>query len=213
MGAVTMLEVKGLCKAYHGHQVLRGVSFCLPAGQCLGVAGENGSGKSTLLRLLAQVQRPDGGDVRLGGRSVLGDRKFLRQRVGYVPQENELAHGMTVEGQLKLWLAACGKQGEVPHEICALLGLDELKGYRVEQLSGGMGRRVSIAMALCAGADILIMDEATAGLDGEYTLRLLDWLEGFLRRGGRVIWCSHEAQELSRLCGNCIRLKAGTVVE
>ena len=77
-----MLEVRGLCKSYGGRQVLAPVSFVLPPGQCLGLAGSNGSGKSTLLRLLAQVQRPDSGDVLHQGRSVLGDRQFLRRTLG-----------------------------------------------------------------------------------------------------------------------------------
>ena len=101
-----MLEVRELCKSYGGRQVLAPVSFVLPPGRCLGLAGSNGSGKSTLLRLLAQVQRPDGGDVLYRGRSVLGDRQFLRRTLGYAPQSAELAAGLTVAGQLKLWQRA-----------------------------------------------------------------------------------------------------------
>ncbi|MCI8762868.1 MAG: ATP-binding cassette domain-containing protein, partial [Oscillospiraceae bacterium] len=86
-----MLEVRELCKSYGGRQVLAPVSFVLPPGRCLGLAGSNGSGKSTLLRLLAQVQRPDSGDVLYRGRSVLGDRQFLRRTLGYAPQSAELA--------------------------------------------------------------------------------------------------------------------------
>ena len=102
-----MLEVRQLCKSYGGRQVLAPASFVLPPGQCLGLAGSNGSGKSTLLRLLAQIQRPDSGDVRFQGRSVLGDRHFLRQELGYVPQSAELARELTVEQQLDLWRRAC----------------------------------------------------------------------------------------------------------
>ena len=80
-----MLEIRQLCKSYDGRQVLSPVSFVLPPGQCLGLAGRNGSGKSTLLRLIAQIEKPDGGDVLWQGRSVLGDRRFLRRELGYVP--------------------------------------------------------------------------------------------------------------------------------
>ena len=79
-----MLEICQLSKSYRGRQVLPPVSFCVPAGRCLGITGENGSGKSTLLRLVAQVEKPDGGDIRFAGRSVRHDRRFLRQCVGYV---------------------------------------------------------------------------------------------------------------------------------
>lgn len=201
-----MLEIRNLCKSYHGRQALSPVSFFLPAGQCLGITGENGSGKSTLLRLLAQIEPPDSGDVLFQGRSVLGDRKFLRSRLGYVPQSVDLMEDLTVRSQLKLWQSACGISGPLPSDIDELLGLTPMMSTPIRTLSGGMQRRVSIAMALLNCPDILIMDESTTGLDREYCLRLLDWLEAFLARGGRLIWCSHQKQELDRLCGSCIRL-------
>lgn len=204
-----MFEAKALCKSYRRRQVLSPVSFCLPAGQCLGITGENGSGKSTLLRLLAQIERPDSGDILFQGRSVLRNRKFLRLHLGYVPQDNALAPGLTAAQQLKLWQSACGRSGPLPGEIEELLGLAELLPVRTEDLSGGMQRRVSIAMALLSQPDILVMDEATAGLDRSYCPRLLDWLEAFLAKGGRIVWCSHHAHELERLCGSCIRLCGG----
>lgn len=201
-----MLEIRNLCKSYHGRQALSPVSFFLPAGQCLGITGENGSGKSTLLRLLAQIEPPDSGDVLFQGRSVLGDRKFLRSRLGYVPQSVDLMEDLTVRSQLKLWQSACGISDPLPSDIDELLGLTPMMSTPIRTLSGGMQRRVSIAMALLNCPDILIMDESTTGLDREYCLRLLDWLEAFLARGGRLIWCSHQKQELDRLCGSCIRL-------
>lgn len=204
-----MLEVKAVCKSYRGRQVLAPISFCLPAGQCLGIWGENGSGKSTLLSILAQVQAPDSGDVCFQGRSVLRDRRFLRTHLGYVPQDNELTPGLTAGQQLKLWQSACGRRGPIPGEIMELLGLEPLLPVRTEELSGGMQRRVSIAMALLSEPDILIMDEATTGLDQSYCPQLLDWLEKFLARGGRMIWCSHHAHELDRLCGSRIRIGEG----
>lgn len=204
-----MLEIDGLCKTYQGYQALKPASFSLSAGQSLGITGENGSGKSTLLRLLAQVERPDRGDVRFHGKSVLGDRSFLRAHLGYVPQQNELMQELTVGRQLKLWQSACGLSGPLRPDVIGLLGLGPMMNKKIRALSGGMRRRVSISMALLNEPDILIMDEATTGLDQEYCLRLMDWLEAFLARGGRLIWCSHHADELERLCGSCLRFAAG----
>lgn len=204
-----MLEARGLCKSYGGRQVLSPVSFLLPPGQCLGLAGSNGSGKSTLLRLLAQVERPDGGDVLFEGRSVLGDRQFLRRRLGYAPQSAELARELSVEQQLVLWRRACGLEGPLPGDILELLGLEPLLRRPIRALSGGTAQRVSIAMALLSRPQILLMDEATAGLDRDYVPRLLDWLEGFLAGGGSLVWCSHQQPELERLCGAVLRLEEG----
>lgn len=208
-----MLEVRQLCKSYGGRQVLAPASFVLPPGQCLGLAGSNGSGKSTLLRLLAQIQRPDSGDILFQGRSVLGDRHFLRQELGYVPQSAELARELTVGQQLDLWQRACGLTGPTPPEVLELLGLEPLQKKPIRSLSGGMAQRVSIALALLARPQVLLMDESTAGLDQDYVPRLLDWLEGvYLPGGGSVIWCSHHPAELERLCGAVLRLEDGKLV-
>ena len=204
-----MLEVRQLCKSYGGRQVLAPISFALPSGQCLGLAGSNGSGKSTLLRLLAQVQRPDSGDVLFQGRSVLGDRQFLRRQLGYVPQSPELARELTVRQQLSLWQRACGLSGPLPEDVLELMGLEDLLRRPIRALSGGMAQRVSIGMALLSRPEVLLMDEATSGLDQSYVPRLLDWLERFLTGGGRLVWCSHHQPELDRLCGAVLRLEEG----
>lgn len=201
-----MLEIDSVCKSYSGYQVLKDVKFFLPAGQCIGIIGENGSGKSTLLRILAQIEKPDSGDIRYNGRSVLGDRDFLRRKMGYVPQGNDLMEDLTVRGQLKLWQNACGFSGPLPEDIMELLGIGPMMKKQVRNLSGGMQKRVSIAMALMTQPEILIMDEATTGLDRDYCEKLLSWLEDYLHRGGRIIWCSHHREELDRLCGGCLRI-------
>lgn len=204
-----MLEVENIRKSYGGRQVLQPVSFQVAEGEALGVAGPNGSGKSTLLSLLAQVQRPDGGQLRFGGRSVLGDRRFLRRQLGYVPQRQTLATELTVRQQLRLWQAACGRSGPLPEGLLEGLGLAELLGRPIAQLSGGTRQRVSIAMALLTGPSLLVMDEATAGLDDVYVQRLLGWMEDFLRRGGVLIWCTHRPEEFRRLCRRLLRLEEG----
>lgn len=112
-----MFEAKALCKSYRRRQVLPPVSFRLPAGQCLGIVGESSSGKSTLLRLLARIENPYSGDVLFQGRSVLPDRRSYRTRLGYVPQDNGLAPGLTAAQQLKLWQSACGHSGPLPAKL------------------------------------------------------------------------------------------------
>ena len=207
-----MLEARQLCKSYQGRQVLASVSFLLPQGQCLGRAGSNGSGKSTLLQLIAQVQRPDSGDVLFQGRSVLGNRQFLRRQMGYVPQSSQLTRELTVQQQLTLWQRACDLTGPLPGDILDLLGLESLLRRPIRTLSGGMAQRVSIALALLARPQVLLMDEATGGLDQEYVPRLLDWLDDYVAGGGSLVFCSHHPSELKRLCGAVLRLEEGKLI-
>ena len=204
--AFAVLEIVEISKAYRGRQVLPRISFRLPAGQCLGLVGENGAGKSTLMRLIAQVERPDSGDIRFEGRSILGKRSFLRDHVGYVPQGNDLMPDLTARQQLKLWQSACGIKGDLPGDLIELLELQPLLDTVNKELSGGMQRRVSIAMALLNRPKILIMDEATTGLDRDNTARLLDYMEYLLSQGTSVLWCSHHQEEIKRLCGSSIKL-------
>lgn len=204
-----MLTVQALCKTYHGVRVLHPVSFTLSPGECLGIAGANGSGKSTLLRLIAQAEKPDSGSVLYNGKPVSGDRKFLRATLGYVPQDAALAPELTVKEQLSLWRAACGSKGPIQEDLADLLGLRPLLKSRISALSGGMQRRVSIAMALSTGREILIMDEATAGLDESYRAALLAHMEAFIAQGGSAVWCTHHPDELERLCTRCLTIREG----
>ena len=208
-----MLHIDGLCKSYAGRSVLKPVSFFLPAGFCLGITGANGAGKSTLLRLIAQVEAPDSGTIRMNGRNVLGERSFLRTQVGYVPQQQGLMEDLTVRQQLKLWQSACGLHGALPEEVLELMGIRPLLEKQICTLSGGMKQRLSIAMALLNHPRILILDEAMSGLDEAYRGRFLAYLEGFLAEGGRILFCSHNTDELGQLCGSRLHLQDGCVVD
>jgi ABC-2 type transport system ATP-binding protein len=92
-----------------------------------------------------------------------------------------------------------------------LLGLEELMPRRISDLSGGMAQRVSVGLALLSRPRLLLMDEATTGLDRDYVPRLLDWLEDFVAGGGGLVWCSHHAGELDRLCGAVLTLENGAL--
>ena len=201
-----MFLADNIVKSYHGRPVLKGVRLCLGPGQCLGIVGDNGSGKSTLLKILAQIIPADSGDIRYRNKSVLGDRKFLRKHLGYVPQGSDLLPELTARQSLQLWQSACGCVDPVPEDVSRILGLEELMDVKIGHMSGGMRRRVSIAMALSTSPEILIMDEVTNGLDAAYREALLDYLENWLSRGGRMIWCSHLPEELDRLCGARLNL-------
>ena len=97
----------------------------------------------------------------------------------------------------------------VQEELIALLGLEGLLKRRLGELSGGMRQRVSIAMALSTGREVLALDEASSGLDEGYREGLLSWMENFLAGGGCAVWCTHLPDELERLCTSCMTLREG----
>lgn len=207
-----MLQAVELTKRYGRRTVLDRVSFALPPGECLGLCGPNGSGKSTLLRLLAQTERPDSGRVLWQGRDVRGDRALLRRTLGYAPQRDALPADATVDQVLRLWRGLCGLRGPMDEELRRLLALDELRGMRCGALSGGMSRRVSLAMALCARPACLLLDESFAPLDAHTRARLTGWLQAYLAGGGCLVLCSHDEADLAGLCGARLRLEAGRPV-
>lgn len=207
-----MLTACGLTKRYGGRTVLHPTDLTLAPGEAVGVAGANGSGKSTLLAILAQTLAPDGGTITEDGVSVLGDRGFLRRHVGYVPQADALVPELRVGEQLALWQRLTGRPARTDRALWDLLDLDAMRSMAVSKLSGGMRKRVSFALALAGTPRYLIMDEAFAALDREYRSRLQAWLIDYTAAGGALLWCSHEPDELRRLCGRIITLEDGHVL-
>lgn len=208
-----MLQAVGLAKSYRGVEALAPTDLTLSEGECVGLAGANGSGKSTLISLLAQTQRPDRGDILADGKSVLGNRAFLRSQVGYVPQADALLEDVKVSQQLRLWQGLCGIRGGLNEELLSLLGLESLLDKPIRTLSGGMKKRVSIAMALAARPRYLLMDEAFAGLDEDYRGALTGWLLSYVSQGNALLWCSHESDELRVFCSRVVVLEAGHVTQ
>lgn len=210
-----MLEAVQLCKRYRRRTVLDGVNFSLAPGQVLGVAGHNGSGKSTLLSIAAQLLAPDGGQILYNGRSVLGDRAFMREMVGYVPQRIGLLADLRVDETVRFWHQASGRGRdglEALSSIYDMLGLEPLAKKRVGRMSGGEQKRLSIALALMHRPAILLLDEAFTALDRQYRLALGEWLAAHCRQGGAVVHASHEVKELVAQSDEMLVLREGTVV-
>ena len=206
-----MLTAQGLTKLYHGSIALHPASFSLSAGEAVGIAGANGSGKSTLLSILAGALMPDGGDILENQTSVLANRRFYQQAVGYVPQADCLVPELTVKQQLSCWQAFTGRPVLQDQFLADLLGLPELLPKQISRLSGGMRKRVSFALALAGKPRYLIMDEAFAALDRNYRVQLESWLHDYIAEGGALLWCSHEPQELHRFCSRVITLEEGHI--
>ena len=211
--AAFCLQAEGLAKSYGEKLALDHVSFEVNGGECLGIAGHNGSGKSTLLSLISQTLTPDAGDLQLSGASVFGDRRFLREEVGYVPQQDGLLPELRVEEMLRSWQALIQADDEAAYQAAVeLMGLSPLLRKKIAQLSGGMKKRVSIALALLGSPRLLILDEVLSALDRNYCEGFLQYIQSFVAAGGGVLYCTHQKDEMLQICDRLLILKQGNVV-
>ena len=182
-------------------RALKGVDAAFPAGQVTAVVGPSGSGKSSLLRILACVDRPTAGSVRIGGLDVAalaarGRRRVRRRQVGYVfqqPSDNLLPY-LTTSEQLELAAQLRGHRqpSEEAERLLAALGLEHRTEHRPEQLSGGEQQRLAFAAAVIGGPALVVADEPTAELDTESGERLMRAVLDLRDQGTSLVLSSHD---------------------
>jgi putative ABC transport system ATP-binding protein len=199
-------------------RALKGVDAVFPAGRVTAVVGPSGSGKSSLLRILACVDRPTAGSVRVGDLDVAalgarGRRRVRRRQVGYVfqrPSDNLLPY-LTAREQLDLAGRLRGGQraGEAGR-LLAALGLEHRAGHRPEQLSGGEQQRLAFAAAVIGGPALVVADEPTAELDSEAGERLMRAVLGLREQGTSLVLSSHDPVVTGAVDG-ILRLHDGEV--
>lgn len=208
------MEAVNIHKSYGKKKVLRDISFVAEKGKCTGFIGANGCGKSTLFRILAGVERADGGAISIHGNVIAKPWKQLAEYVGYVPQNNALMTDLTVRDNLILYCSLCREKVETDHieELCNKFAIKEFEKERVSRLSEGMRKRVSIVCALLHSPDILIMDEPSAALDLMFKEELKQYIRDFTKNGGSVLISSHDQGEI-RQCDRLFAIRDGVAKE
>jgi lipooligosaccharide transport system ATP-binding protein len=210
------LAVAGLRKSYGGQTVVAGIGFAVPAGTCFGLLGPNGAGKTTTLRCCLGLTAPDAGEIRLGGRAIPAEAGTARQRVGVVPQFDNLDPDFTVAENLLVYGRYFGLgDAAIRARIPALLEFAGLAGKekaRIQSLSGGMKRRLTLARALVNDPDIVFLDEPTTGLDPQARHLIWERLKRLTAQGKTLILTTHFMDEAERLCDRLAVLDHGTLV-
>ena len=199
-----MIEVENLTHRYRDRTALRGVSFTVGRGEIFGLLGPNGGGKSTLFRILSTMMAPSEGRASIGGCDVVRDRVAVRRQVGVVFQTQSLDKALTVEENLSAQGHLHGLAGarlrERMERALAQLGLEDRRQDRVEALSGGLRRRVEIAKALLHRPPVLLMDEASTGLDPAARRDLTRHIERLRdEEGVTILLTTHILEEADRL--------------
>ena len=213
---MSVLRAQRLRKRYDDLDVVNGVDLDIAAGECFGLLGPNGAGKTTTLRLCLGLTYPDAGDIELLGEPVPARAREARQRVGVVPQFDNLDPDFTVAENLLVYGRYFDMtRGAVAAKVPALLDFAGLTGRekaRINTLSGGMKRRLTLARALINDPQLLFMDEPTTGLDPQARHLIWERLRRLTQEGKTLILTTHFMEEAERLCHRLAIMDRGRLI-
>ena len=216
MSATAPLAAAGLRKSYGGHEVVCGVDFALRSGECFGLLGPNGAGKTTTLRLCLGLTDPDSGSITVLGEPVPQRAREARLRIGVVPQFDNLDPDFTIRENLLIFGRYFGIEDAVLRaripELLEFAGLASRADARIQTLSGGMKRRLTLARALINDPELIFLDEPTTGLDPQARHVLWERLRNLLKQGKTLLLTTHFMEEAERLCGRIAIMDHGKII-
>jgi len=196
------IEAIGLAKDYGERRALRPLDLAIEEGSTFALLGPNGAGKTTTVKLLSCLLRPSAGSARILGRDAAAETAAVKRLVGVSPQETAVAPRLSAMENLLLVAGAYGlgraESRRRAEELLAAMSLEDRARDRASSLSGGMERRLSIAMAMVADPPVLFLDEPTLGLDPEARRELWELIEGFAGTK-TVLLTTHYLEEAERL--------------
>jgi lipooligosaccharide transport system ATP-binding protein len=210
------LVARNLKKNYNGFEAVKGVDFKVYRGECFGFLGPNGAGKTTTMKMIYGAVIPTDGELEVAGLDVRRCEREIKRRIGVVPQENNLDDDLMVKENLLVY----GRYYDLPRklalqraeELLDFVQLTEKADSRVEQLSGGMKRRLLIARALINDPEIVVLDEPTTGLDPQARHLVWDRLRALTIEGKTLLLTTHYMEEAARLCDRLVIMEGGLII-
>jgi lipooligosaccharide transport system ATP-binding protein len=211
-----VLALRGVRKSYGAREVVCGIDLELKAGECFGLLGPNGAGKTTTLRLALGLSEPDAGTIQLLDRDIPRHAREARVRVGVLPQLDNLDPDFTVFENLLVYgryfgLADTLISSRIP-QLLQFAGLEGRSHSRIQTLSGGMKRRLSLARALVNDPDLLVLDEPTTGLDPQARHLIWERLKQLVAHGKTILLTTHFMDEAERLCHRVAVMDNGRII-
>jgi lipooligosaccharide transport system ATP-binding protein len=208
-----MVEAHGLVKRFGDFVAVDGVDFTIEKGESFGFLGPNGAGKTSTMRMISCISTLSGGSLRVLGLDPTSDGPRIRSRMGLVPQEDSLDTELTVLDNLMIY----GRYFDMPRKVVReradqlleFAQLTDRANDRVDPLSGGMKRRLTIARALISNPDLLILDEPTTGLDPQARHLLWDRLYRLKQDGVTLVITTHYMDEAEQLCDRLVVMDKG----
>ena len=211
-----IISIKGLTKTYdNGHQALKGIDLDIREGEILALLGPNGAGKTTLISTICGLVSPSSGSVTVAGYEIIKDFRKTRELIGLVPQELTLGAFEKVGNTVAFSRGLFGKppNNKFLEELLNELTLGDKKESMVQQLSGGMKRRVLIAKALSHEPRILFLDEPTAGVDVELRKDMWTIVERLRQSGVTIILTTHYIEEAEEIADRVGVISGGELLE
>ena len=210
------IRLRGVVKRYGEITAVAGLDLDVPTGTCVGLLGPNGAGKSTTMRILTAQTIADEGEVTVLGHALPGDSKPARAAMGVVPQLDNLDTTLTVEQNLvvfsHLYRVPRAERREAIERVLAIANLGDRRGAKVDELSGGMRRRLLIGRALIHRPPLVLLDEPTVGLDPQVRQELWALIDRLRSEGTSILMSTHYIEEAERLCDTVTIVSHGSAV-
>jgi ABC-type polar amino acid transport system ATPase subunit len=216
---MSMIEIKGLCKSFGDHEVLKGIDQNVEEGEVLCIVGPSGSGKSTMLRCINRLEEPTGGEIYIDGELVTDKNvDAMRTKMGMVFQSfNLFPHKSVLEnltiGPVNVKKADKKQSEEKGLALLERVGLAEKANEYPRNLSGGQQQRVAIARALAMDPEVMLFDEPTSALDPEMVGEVLDVMKSLAKEGMTMIVVTHEMGFAKEVADKVIFMDGGYIVE
>jgi lipooligosaccharide transport system ATP-binding protein len=211
-----MISARGLRKSFGDFEAVRGIDVSVRRGEAFGFLGPNGAGKSSTMRMIAAVSPVSGGELRILGSDPATDGPAIRGRLGVCPQDDTLDVELNVFDNLFIYGRYFGigarEVRERARELLEFVQLTDKASAKVEDLSGGMKRRLTIARSLINRPDLLLLDEPTTGLDPQARHLLWDKLFRLKQTGVTLVITTHYMDEAEQLCDRLVVMDKGLVV-
>jgi lipooligosaccharide transport system ATP-binding protein len=205
-----------MVKRFGGLTAVDGLDLEVPFGTCIGLLGPNGAGKSTTMKALTAQVIADEGEIEILGYKLPEDSKQARAEMGVVPQLDNLDQTLSVEQNLlvfaHLYRVPAGERRDAIERALAIANLGDRRGSKVDELSGGMRRRLLIARALLHEPRLVLLDEPTVGLDPQVRQELWALIDRMRSEGVSILMSTHYIEEAERLCDTVTIMSHGKAV-
>jgi len=212
-----MIDVDRLTKNYGSLRAVKGISFSVKPGEIFGLLGPNGAGKTTAINMISGILRPDEGSVTIDQFNLWESPKAAKRMLGLVPQDLALYEEFNARENLMFWGGLYGRpRAELKQNISDILervGLSDRAREPIRKYSGGMKRRLNLAIGLVHKPTALLLDEPTVGIDPQARNTILEIIRDTARQGTTVIFTTHHLEEAEKLCDRIAIIDHGTILQ